>query len=518
VILAQDSSASDSSLSTRETARAEIPLAFRIVRGGATVALSSYFLFAFGFGANLVLTRLLAPADFGVFALGTFFFSIINLRPKLGIDQAFAQRAVTDAASSGTFAGLSIAAGVSTLVISLIVAPLLSALGYSQSVVIATLALAAVGVMDSIMGIAWVQLDKALLFTRVSLVTAIAFPISYLPAFYLAVNNGGYWALLAQNIAYSILLLAGLWLTARRALRDIWQSRWTFSRVLARQFLRFGIFVGIATIFATIVYQFDNFLVGTIVGVDALGYYDRAYRIAQWSSILVGTVLARTAFYAYSRLQNDRARLTKTATMSLWIVTMLALPIALAIFVSAHDLVLFLFGEKWLPSALLLRFLVAYSILRPLLDDAGSLFIAVGHPRRATMVTVIQAFALVVAATPLTFRFNAVGTAIGVGIAFCVGLAVTYYFVRRTLPELSLRGAFVVPGIASVATLVVALPLAYFINTSVLPLGIQLGIQLSTTVALYFGITYALRPSLTRERTLYVWNLLRHRTPEEAAG
>lgn len=486
----------------------------RLVRGGAAVALTSYFLFGFGFAANLVLTRLLSPADFGIFSLGTFFFAVLNLRPKSGVDQAFAQHAVTDGAASGTFAALSVATGIGSLLVTLIAAPLLIRLGYSQPVVTVTLLLATVGLIDSVMGIGWVQLDKALLFGRVSVVTALAFPLSYLPAFYLAAAGGGYWALVAQNAAYSLLLLIGLWLTARRALTEIWRTRWTFSVALARRFLQFGVYVGLATIFATIVYQFDNLLVGTLVNVETLGYYDRAYRIAQWSSILVGSVLTRTAFYAYSRLQNDIRRLTKTARMSLWIVTTLALPIALAVFVSADDLVLFLFGPRWLPSAILLRFLVVYSVLRPLLDDAGSLFVAIGHPRRTTLVTVLQALALIAAATPLTAQFGAVGAALGVAIAFVVGLSITYYFVRRTLPELDLREAFLVPSLAALITLLLAVAFALWVRGLGLALWLQLGIESVTTAALYLGLTYLLRPRLTRERAVYVWKLLRNRELE----
>jgi O-antigen/teichoic acid export membrane protein len=482
------------------------------VRGGATVALTSYFLFTFGFLANLVLTRLLTPADFGVFSLGMFFFALLNLRPKAGVEQAFAHHPLSDAEASGTFAVLSLGTGIASLAIALLAAPILLALHYESVVIAALLVLAAVGVSDSIMGIAWVQLDKALHFTRVNLVTAIAFPLSYLPAFYLAFHGGGYWALLAQNALYALLLLVGLWFTARRVLAEIWNTRWTFSKTLARQFLRFGIFVGAATIFATLVYQFDNFLVGTFVGVETLGYYDRAYRIAQWSSILVSSVLTRTAFYAYSRLQNDLARLTKTATMSLWIVTMLAVPIALAIFVSADELVLFLFGAKWLPSAHLLRFLVVYSVLRPLLDDANSLFVAVGHPRRTTIVTIVQALTIVLAATPLTFQWSAVGTAIGVGITFAVGLAVTYYFVRRTLPDLNLRQAFLAPTIVSLLTLLVTLPAAQILRAWNLPLVVLLGAEIVSVMLIYFVLTWLLRPRLTRERAMYVWRLMRNRS------
>lgn len=499
----------DTAPDTSDADRVQTPLAFRIVRGGAGVALTSYFLFGFGFLSNLVLTRLLAPADFGIFAFGTFLFALLNLKPKLGADQAFAQHAVTDGTSSGTFALMSVSAGIASLLLTALAIPIFLALHYTESVIIVTLTLASIGVMDSLMGIAWVQLDKALLFNRVNLVTAIAFPISYLPAFYLAFTGGGYWALLSQNLVYALLLLVGLWVTARRELPNLWKMRWSFSGTLAKQFARFGIYFGLATIFATVIFQFDNFLVGTFVNLQALGYYDRAYRIAQWSSILVGSVLARTAFYAYSRLQNDIVRLTKTASMSLWIVTMLALPLALSIFVSADQLVLFLFGEKWLASALLLKFLVAYSVLRPLLDDAQSLFIAVGHPRRFTIATVIQAIALVLVATPLTIQYSAVGTAIGVGIAFVVGLGVTYYFVRRTLPALNLREAFVVPILASIITLGVSLAFSFYLKSFALPLVVELAALVVVTMLLYFGITLAIRPAYTRERAQYILRLLR---------
>lgn len=493
------------------TPRREQPLATRVVRGGVAVALTAYGLTLFGFLANIILTRLLDPTDFGIFALGLFFFSILNLRPKLGIDQAFAQRQNTTAETSGTFALLSLASGAASLFLAFLAVPILAAIGYSPPVVWVMLALATVGMSDSAMGIAWVHMDKALMFGRVSVVTAIVFPLSYLPGFYLALHNGGYWSLVAQNATYAILLLIGVWWSFRRNLPRVWQMRWKFSGVLAKEFLRFGTVVGLATIAATVVYQFDNYLVGTVVSTAALGFYDRAYRIAQWPTLLVTTVLSRTAFYAYSQLQNDIVRLTKTVTMSLWLITTLALPVALGIFITANDLVLLVFGEKWLPSALFVRFLVTYSILRPLLEDANQLFIAVGHPKRTTTVSLGQAAALVLAATPLTFAYGAQGTAIGVGVAFVVGLILTYYFVRRTVPSLSLSEAFVVPAVATVVSLAAFLVFAQMIDLSLLPLVSRVLLEAGFAAVVFFGVTFLLRPRLTLDRATYVWRLLYNR-------
>ncbi len=124
---------------------------------------------------------------------------------------------------------------------------------------------------------------------------------------------------------------------------------------------------------------------------------------------------------------------------------------------------------------------------------------------------VFQAIALVLAATPLTFRFGAVGTAIGVGVAFLVGLIITYYFVRRTLPDIALRDAFVTPIIASVLALAAGILSANWLDSLDLPLFVSLAGELVFTIVLYLGLTFALRPHYTLERGRYVWGLLRQR-------
>jgi lipopolysaccharide exporter len=484
------------------------PLAYRAGRGGLWVALSSYFNVGFGFLANLVLTRILAPEDFGVFALGGFFFSLLNLRPKIGIGYAFAQRKETTGELVGTHLALDATAGLVTFLLAGVAVPVLRLLGYSWDVAWVMLALAAVGVSDSIMGTAWVLLDKELHFGRTSLVSSLVFPFSYAPAFWLALHGGSYWSLVAQNATYALLLLAGMWWAARQRLPHVWRLQWRFDRQVALGLIRFGGMVGLATLAGMLVTQFDNFLVGTFVSVATLGFYDRAYRIAQWPSLLVSSVVTRAAFYTYARLQDDPVRLEKTVTMTFWVIVILTLPLALAIFASAPDLVRLLYGDRWLPSTLFLRFLVVYSLLRPLLDNAGSLFIAVGQPQRTTVVVAIQAVALMIIATPLTLAYGAVGTCVGVGIAFVVGLVLSYRYVRQTV-ALSLRDAFAVPAVAAVLAMAAYLLLVRGVDLNVLPLAVRVVVKAGFAAVAFFVVMLALQPRRLLERSSYVWRLLR---------
>ncbi|HEY6040680.1 MAG TPA: oligosaccharide flippase family protein, partial [Anaerolineae bacterium] len=212
--------------------RHEEPLAFRAVRGGLWLAVSSYFNIGFGFIATLILTRLLAPEHFGIIALASFFFWLINIQVKIGLGFAVARHREITGELVGTFLGASMLAGTANLFLATIAAPILFALNYSSDVIIATLVLASVSLIDSATGIPGILLDQHLHFKQTSLVTSIVFPISYLPAFYLALNRGGYWSLLAQNATFAILQMIGLWWMARRILPEMWQVRWRFDRQL----------------------------------------------------------------------------------------------------------------------------------------------------------------------------------------------------------------------------------------------------------------------------------------------
>lgn len=483
------------------------PLAYRVVRGGLWVALSSYFTHGFGFLANLALTRLLAPEDYGVVALATFFSALIGLRPKLAVNQAFAQRQETTGELVGTHMVLDVSAAAATVALALLAVPLLRALGYSQDVAGVVLALAVVGVAEALLSTASILLDRELHFGRTSLVSSLAFPLSYVPAFWLALHGGRYWSLVAQTATYALLLLGGMWWAAGRQLPAVFRLRWRFDRAIAGDLLRFGGLVGLGTLAAMLVTQFDSFLVGTYVGLATLGFYDRARRIAQWPSLLVSSVLARTAFYTYARLQNDAERLAKSVTMTCWLLALLAIPIALAVFVSAPDLVALLYGERWLPSAPFVRFLVVYSLLRPLVDLAGSLLVAVGRPQRATAIYLLQLGTLAIVGLPLTLAHGAIGTCIGVGLAFVAGASLAYRYVRQATPA-SFLDTLGLPGLAAAAVALVGWRLGGVSALGLWPRALRVSLAGGLALAAFYALLLIVQRRRFIGRLAYVWRLL----------
>ncbi len=455
----------------------------------------------------LAMTRILAPEDFGVFALASFFFSVINLRPKAGITQAFARSKETTAELAGTHLVLDVMVGMATVLMAALLIIVLRYLGYPLEILLLILALAGMGVVDSFTTTASVMLDKALYFRDTTLVSSLVFPLSYIPAFWLALHGGGCWSLFAQTALYSVLLLIGMWWTAGRRFALLWQVRWRFNRGLAEELLRFGILVGMAGFAGVFLSQFDNFLVGTFVGVTTLGFYERAYRIAQWPSLLVGSVASRTSFYAYVRLQEDPEKLREAMILTIWLVTMLALPLAVAVFVSAPDLVTLLFGERWQLSSLFLRFLVVCSVFSPFIENANSLLIAVGHPRKSAIVLMSQAVVLVVVGTPLTLAYGAVGTCVGVAMAFAAGLALICYALKAVV-SLPIKEALAKPLLAALLSVILCNLLIWCLDFDQLSLVARVAGKSCVAVASFFAAILTIQPGEAKKRYVIILQLI----------
>jgi len=489
-----------------ERTASETPLAHRAVRGGLWVALSTYWTLAFGFGANIFLTRMLPPDAFGTFALATFFAQLFRIQTKLGLSYAFGQHRGTDGESVGTYAALEAAAAGCGVVLMGLAAPVLRRLGYEEPVVQVALVLSLAAFLEGVSSIAGTLLEKELRFHLTSLYQSLVFPLSYLPAFWLAWHGGGVWSLAAQTTAYSFLLL-GLLAIAWRAMPHLWREPWRFRRDLALSFLRFGSATGLWWMAGMLFSQLDNFLIGTFVGVTALGYYDRAYRIAQWPALLFNAVLSRTAFYTYARLQEDRERLRKAAAMVAWGIGMIAVPVALAIFLSAREIVMLLYGERWLPSALFLQILIAFFVIRPQLENAGVLWNAMGKPGRAATLLWLQVGILGIAGVPLTGRWGALGTCGAVGLALAVGMGLTYIYLRR---EISARigASLISPVLAGGLALLGFIGLLRFLPWETMGAFARLLVKAAYALLAFYAVGFILQAREAGEPARALWRLI----------
>lgn len=489
------------------------PIAFRAVRGGIWLLGSSYWSLAFGFVANIFLMRLLTPQIYGEFALGMFFYTLFHLRGKLGLNFAFAQQKAINGETIGTLFTLDVLLGLGGLLLTLAAAPFLLYWGYSQAVLVIAVVMAVLAFLESFLAVFGVVLETNLHFKPGSIISSVVMPISYIPAFLLALGREGQYSLLAQAATFSLLSqLVGLIYIAY-ALRPLFRLRWRYRSSLAMNYIKFGATTGIGNFIAGQVMQIDNFILGTLAGTTVLGHYDRAYRLAQWPALLLNAVIGRAAVFTYSQLRDDRQRLQRSSTMMLWITANVATPVALALFVSAPDLVLLLFGAQWLPVVPILRILLIVSVVRPLWENLGALFIGIGEPRRIIEVSLLQLAVLAVAGGLLAHVADALGMATAVVVATLTGLVVAYVMLRR-LFSLPLRDTFMGSFLAASLTLALYWVLVRMVGGE-LPLWLAVTWKIAYALAGFVLFSALVQPVQFRSRLAYILRLVRKQGASE---
>lgn len=418
------------------------------VRSTLWVTLGTYLNLVVGFAANLVLTRLLTPEIFGFFSMATFWSSLLNLRSKAGLNYSAERQVETTGDLLGTYYALDLLVSGASLALSGLAAAVLTWLHYAPEVVIAIVLLMGAEAISSLVGPLGMVLEKELQLSRLTLVSLLASVVAYACAILLAVVGRNIWSLLSINVVLNILSLGGVYWVCRRRWPQAFRLRWRFNPALARQLLRQGISTGFAlTALGSIVTQFDNFLIGTFVGYTTLGFYDRAYGIAHWPNLLLTVVVSRVGFLTFARVQADRPRLTHAVRLSLWVLTTLGVPMALALVFGAGDLVNFLYGPAWSEAAFYLRFLVIYSLAWPIISVGFWLAVAQGDTRATLWLTGAQAAALVLLGTPLTLLWGVMGTILAVSLTMALALIMSCVYIVRQLP-LSLWATFGPPALA----------------------------------------------------------------------
>lgn len=463
------------------------------------LGLSSFGTTVVGFFGGIVLARLLGPEDFGVVALAGTIYTFIDVRSKMALDQRYVQLPETDAASRNIFLSVSLAIGLATLVL-ITIAAVVSFTAFSRADIAAALiAIGFIGLSDALVTAFRVHVEKQLAFRGVSLVTTIGFLTQFAVSILGAALGFGWPALITGLGAGSLTTLAGYLVLLRP------HVRFTLPLASVKDFLAYGLRYGAAySISGIVLTSFDNLAVGTLAGTSELGLYDRAYKTASWPNLLVSSVLQRVTLPTYRRLSEFPKRLSDAFSMSLWLLAIAALPVALAVFVAAPDLVLFAYGPRWVQATPILRILLLFSLTRPLLDDSIAILVATGRSGTMTKMLGTLAWLLVIAGVPATITFGAVGMAITVGIVFMLEAAFVYWFANRII-SVNLRSVLYAPAAAVAVALAGYVTIGSWLDLNQIDLLFRLIVKVSLVLAIFYStiLTFDRTNSLRRIRSVF---------------
>jgi len=123
----------------------------------------------------------------------------------------------------------------------------------------------------------------------------------------------------------------------------------------------------------------DYLIIGRFLGAELLGYYTLAYRIISIAVYRVNPIITRVAFPVFSKLQKDNEILGKGYKRVVQLLSLAVFPFLVGAMVIGKPFVIAVFGEKWIPSVLLIQIMALAGCLKTIINPSGSVILAKGR-------------------------------------------------------------------------------------------------------------------------------------------
>jgi O-antigen/teichoic acid export membrane protein len=375
-----------------------------------------------------VLARLLTPADYGLAGLSAVYVGLAAIFAQFGIGPALIQRSeLTPRIIRAGFTATVLIGFITTATVWL-TAPWAAQLlgnaaltpiirGLSFTFILANPGFVAEGLSE-----------RSLAWRRLMWVEVAAFMVGYaVPALVLAAAGFGVWAIVGSTLGQNLVRTAVL-------LKLQPHPKWPRIGPEIRELLRFGSGFTLARAFNYGAGQGDNLVVGRVLGILALGYYSRAFKLMMILVTYFAIVVTKVLFPVMSRLQGQPERLRSTYLTGAAVLGMISAPLGALMVVTAPEIVAVVLGPKWTPAIVPFQILTAGIMLRNVYLMAYCLDGALGRMRNRTVRDGIYALAVIMGSLIGT-RYGLTGVAIGVVLAITLN-----YFVGAAM-SLHLLGA-----------------------------------------------------------------------------
>jgi PST family polysaccharide transporter len=328
---------------------------------------------------GVLLARLLAPAEFGVYAVALTTQAIVMALADLGMSADIIRHGERGRAATVTTismitsvllaAGMCLAAGpVSALMDSPQATPVVQVM--SLTLVLSGLSVVPFAVMQrDLRQSAQMALDGTSLV--VSTVVTVVLVMLGLGAMALAIS---------RVVAQGLVTVLQFRLTGSR-------PRFGFDRTVATGLLRFGVPLAAANVLSWVVMNAGHLIVGAAAGALLLGLYTMAFNISTWPMSALGMAIRAVALPAFAAAPDARRRADGfvSAAAVTWAVALL---VGILLSGLAHVVVPLLYGEPWAAAALALAGLAIFGTFRVLFDLMATFLVAVGASRAVLVVQI----------------------------------------------------------------------------------------------------------------------------------
>lgn len=313
-----------------------------------------------GFIVSIFLARLLEPSEFGLIAMVMVLIGIASIFTDVGLGSALIQRrrVLPIHYTSVFYFNIFIASALTA--ITYFSASAIAEFYNNSELILLTEVMSFSFIIAALSSLQAIKLRKELnygLLTKMSLTSAF---ISGVVGISLAYYGAGVWSLVVQNILQGIIFNILIWKNTQ------WKPTLQFSFKALLQLWGFGFRLFLTGLIDKVFTQLDYLMIGKLFDAASLGFYQRAKSLNLFVIRYSSESLMSILFPVLSKVQNDLHRFQQIVVKGFGVINFATFLLLGGLYLVSEELIVLLFGDKWLPSVFMFQILVLSGFVRPI--------------------------------------------------------------------------------------------------------------------------------------------------------
>lgn len=376
------------------------------------------------FVVSVFLTRLLSPTEYGAFGIVSAVIGIAAIFVDFGFYASVVQAKEITQTQLSTIFLLNIAFAIGLVIViggsSFYLESFYGVESLSLYIIYAT----SLFILSALKLIPSALLQRQMRFRSKAVIETIAAVTSGSIAIGMTLYGFKIWALITQQVLGTLVGLIGMTYITR------WLPSLSVSLRSIRTLWEFGSRLFVAGLINTVFTRIDVFIIGKLFPIEMLGLYNRSQSLDSFGKGFTRQTTSAVTFPFFSRIQDDVVSIKRYYLKALHAVSFLTTFVAAFLSLTSHDIIVLLFGMKWIGSAPYFRILSFTAFVIPISVLMLSILKAKGRSGAFLKLEIVKKIQFIPAYLVLYF-FGIGAFLIALGVISVLNLAYNAIYVGR---------------------------------------------------------------------------------------
>lgn len=325
---------------------------------------------------SIILARILMPEAYGILALVTVFVNLATVVVETGFGSSIIQKKEITKREIDIIFAFNLTISLLLCGILWLVAPVIASFYTNYDAALLTKVIriyALILPIGSVTSIQSAMVYRDMQFKKFFIVNILVILGSSTVGIVMALLGAGVWALIFQQLSAKLFLLIALLLAVS------WKPRLNFRFKEAGSMFRFGGNILFNRLLNMLCNQMSSLVIGMQYNSDMLAFYSKGNTFPSIIATNTDYALQKVMFSAYSKVQDDTAKVRELMRKTICLSTFLLSPLMFGMLACSESFVRVVLTDKWLPCVPYMQIFCISFFLQPIGTTAAQALNGIGR-------------------------------------------------------------------------------------------------------------------------------------------